>query len=204
MKRKQALILITVAIIVAIFIFSKMKDKKNIALDAQKEVDHWLNLTEHNPESHSRLVEYWQDGAGWDWIKDSNISAFASKYAWSAAFISYVVKKTFSEFPSSATHANYTVWARDRRNAGETKMIAYNTNEYKPTVGDILIKKRGYNGNLEDLYKTAKTHGDIVIENNGNYLTVVGGNVSNTVKKTIVPLENGYITNNNWFAIIKM
>ena len=178
--------------------------KKFVVAKAETEMLAWTNIKETDVSAHPILVEYWQEGAGWTWINADNIAESATKYAWSAAFISYVMRSEYSNFPKSASHSKYVIWARDRRTAGQTSQIAYEIDEYKPVPGDIVIKKRGYNGDLAGLYEGAKTHGDIVIENNGDYLTVIGGNLSNTVRETIVPATNGYIDNSDWFAVIKM
>ncbi|WP_165851430.1 DUF2272 domain-containing protein [Brumimicrobium aurantiacum] len=178
--------------------------KRNLVTSAKNELIFWGGRNENETAVHSRLVDYWQKGAGWDWITLDNIEEFDSKYAWSAAFISYIARKDYFNFPASATHANYTVWARERANQGHTAQIAVETHSYKPRPGDIVIKKRGYTGDLAGLYPTAKTHGDIVVENNGNYITVIGGNISNSVTETIIPATNGFINHSDWIAVIKM
>ena len=180
-----------------------MKKRFTVA-KARNELEAWKNLNEQDSKAQEMLVEYWQDGAGWEWITNKNISDFAAKYAWSAAFVAFIMRLQYPVFPKSATHANYTVTARERAKEGKKTFIAFEPKNYKPKAGDIAVKRRGYTGTLEGLKTTDKTHGDIVSEVNNGYITVIGGNVSNTVKESIIPTENGYITNKKWFAIIKM
>lgn len=178
--------------------------KKEIAIKAENEFLAWNGRKETDPFVLPMLLEYWQKGAGWKWVTKENIKEVASKYAWSAAFVAYIMRLEYSYFPLASTHAKYTVDARERRENGEKKFIAYEINEYKPEVGDIVVKKRGYKGNLKNLISTDTTHGDIVTKVNNGNIEVIGGNVSNTIKKTVIPTINGFITDSNFIAVIKM
>src|SRR5690554_29294 len=203
-KEHRYIIFLLLLIIAVVFIYQRIMRKKFVVAKAKNELETWRGLTEKDKETHSMLVEYWQKGAGFNWITSENIDHYSTAYAWSAAFICFIMRLEYSYFPQTSTHAAYTVAARERRKAGHSSFIAYEPNEYKPQPGDIVIKKRGYKGDLAGLYDTATTHGDIVIENNGDYLTVIGGNVSNSVRESIVPAKNGIINHSNWIAVIKM
>ncbi len=195
-----------IAILTAQYLLKRFfsMDKKLVVAKAEKELLTWRDKKETDPSVQDILVQYWNEGAGWHWVNKSNIKQFDNEQPWSAAFVSFVVRQEFWDFPKSASHSKYVVWARERRKNGDTERIAYEISEYKPEPGDIVIKRRGYTGNLTNLYIGATTHGDIVTKNTGDYIEVIGGNVSDTVKKTIVPAKNGYINHNDWFAVIKM
>ena len=205
---KQTISIIFVAIVGSLALFYKLKFKKmKLAYLARKEFEKWENKDELDPEMSDTLVKYWQS-AGMIWITKNNISEYDNEWAWSAAVISYLAQQVEPEFPKSTAHADYTVEARERRKEGQLNYIAFNPDEVKPKIGDIIVKKRagGYMGDLDGLYSTAKSHGDIVTDSKGDRLILTGGNLSNTMKETELKLnQNGYIKNqSDIIAIIKM
>lgn len=178
--------------------------KQLVVSKAKDELAKWNGKKEINSSMYPTLVDYWKS-AGYDWINAKNIAQYSKEYPWSSAFISYVMRSQYSEFPKSPSHSKYTIWARDRRKTGQTKFIAYKPNEYKPEPGDIIVQKRGsFNGNLSTLYQGATTHGDIVVSNTGGQITAIGGNVSDTVTKSTYNAQNGYLTGANFIAVIKV
>ena len=111
-----------------------------------------------------------------------------TKVPWSAAFISHVVKKGYPGFPVSDNHAKYAQALRSDNN-----WEILNAKTTKPKVGDLLLYSR--NGNpikfTDTLYK-GSTHTDIVISVNGSVYEIIGGNVSQTVKKKKQQAERGF------------
>src|SRR5215472_567018 len=101
-----------------------------------------------------RVGLYWWIGldpsrreSGWTGIHDENGAVFAvgqdGDYAWSAAFISYVMRLAGagSGFPYSATHADYIV-AAARRDRG-VALTAERVSAYTPQQGDLICAWRG-------------------------------------------------------------
>lgn len=178
---------------------------KRLVKYAKDELKYWKGQKETSTSVAEKLVDYWRLGAGWGWVTNNNIQEYDNEYPWSAAGLSYIVRKVYPWFPQSAAHSKYTLWAKQRREAGENKAIAYKPDEYTAKAGDIILKTRGsFNGDLNSLYEGATSHGDIVVENNGSSVKAIGWNLGNTVKEVSYPATNGTINDPKHFAIIKM
>lgn len=203
LDRKTVIVIVAVAaLVIVLYIIYRMTRKALLVQRAKAELEKWRGKVETDPTMHDELVKYWE-AAGFSWITPDNIQSYDNEYAWSAAFISYCVRKFYPGFPASAAHAKYTVFARERRKFNLQSMVAFEPSERKPRPGDIIVRGRGYSGDLASLYPTAKTHGDIVISNNGSEIRAIGGNIGHTVKEVSFPASNGYLTTDH-FAVIKM
>lgn len=160
---------------------------------------------ETNPEIKHIIADIWKLGAGWNNVNESNVHNYDNEYPWSAAGLCYVMRKTHKDFPKCASHSQYVIEARERRKQGHTTFIAFEPHEYQPKAGDIIVKRRSnFTGNLQNIYLGAKTHGDIVLANNGNEIEYAGFNLGDTAKIGTKSAFNGYLTNSNHFAVIKM
>jgi hypothetical protein len=149
----------------------------------------WLGLNAGSPESD------------WTGKHDGNGAIFPSDidgdYAWSAAFISYVMRIAGAgrRFPYSADHADYINAAR-RVSLGETKawlVSAERVQDYAPRPGDLVCFGRGAARGLryEDLPtpKLFTSHCDIVVDTSvPGQISVIGGNVEDSVTMNTVPV----------------
>jgi hypothetical protein len=155
-----------------------------------------------------RVGEYWWLGlnagsaeSGWTGKHDGQGAVFPSDvdgdYAWSAAFVSYVMRIAGAgrRFPYSADHADYINAAR-RVSLGETKrwvVSAERVQDYAPQAGDLVCFGRGSARGLryEDL-PTAQlftSHCDIVVDTSvPGRIAVIGGNVEDSVTMNYVPV----------------
>lgn len=124
---------------------------------------------------------------------------------WSAAFISYVMRQAGVSFPSSAKH---TIYAQALRNNSRNFTIL-DPGKNKVEVGDIVIKNR--DGNRLTFASgewTGNSHGDIVVGISGNSAAAIGGNLSQTVFRSNIPLTNGLLSAGtsaapNYFVILR-
>lgn len=163
------------------------------------------HLKESNPNMRSVLEDYWRKGVGWL----PSDPQWWSAHAWSAAFISWLMRKAGAgkAFKYAAAHAVYTKAAKDNRLANnDNPFKAYRVNEAKPEVGDLVCKSRAGSGaNYENIRPGLKTHCDVVVEVQPGRLTTIGGNVGQSVSTTHVRTDaNGYINQAGYFAVIKM
>lgn len=178
-----------------------------------------VKYNESDPAMLPELQRYWEalykPATARQMAKDSA----ADKLAWSAAFISYVMKEAgftaAQGFPVSERHITYIVEAmRNRENRDKSKPFwLYDISELStamPVPGDLLCFNRegsshSYTG-LKKLYfgKTAtpsgKSHTDIVVhtrtEGKALYVETVGGNVHGsglTVGMKYFKIEGGRI-----------
>lgn len=143
-----------------------------------------LKECDDNPKVKELLNNYW-GSVGTTLEKKGGCNV-----AWSAAFISYVVKNAGAvEFPYSATHATYIVKAREnKKSGGAYSWYGYDatSKEAKVEAGDLVCYTNGKNINTKwDEIQSGESytpcHCDVVIgiDNQGKASTI-GGNVSNT------------------------
>ncbi len=155
-----------------------------------------------------RVGEYWWLGldagsqeSDWTGKHDGNGIEFAPQddgdYAWSAAFISYVMRIAGAgkRFPYSADHADYINAAR-RVSLGQSTewlVLAERLQDYAPRLGDLVCFGRGRAKGLrfEDLPTPGlfPSHCDIVVDTSvAGQISVIGGNVEDSVTMNSVPV----------------
>ena len=166
---------------------------------AKKELDRWNKRKETSSETLPYLQEYWRT-LGW---KDDQ---WSTGTAWSGAFISYVMKKaraTKEDFTFSARHSVYIQKAIENKQNKRKGFKGYKLDEKKVELGDLVCYSRqggvGYDTKGEYI-----SHCDIVVAIDGDNALAVGGNVSNSVTESKIPLANGFVKEGNRrFVVIK-
>jgi hypothetical protein len=179
-----------------------------------------------------RVGEYWWEGLnpgdpdqGWTGKHDGNGAEFPASedgtYAWSATFISYVMRiaGAGARFPYTATHADYIDLAKQMK-LGQTSgwaIVAEPPSSYAPQAGDLICQTRGAEvpPTYDDLPAGRfPSHCDVVVRVDSGLLSVVGGNVDDAVTMKHVPTTpdgmlvspDGTIvdTRYNWFVVIRV
>ena len=180
--------------------------RNNIVEVVNREWQRWQKgrTKESDPQIRKVLEDYWRSGAGW--LPDD--PAWWSKYPWSAAFVSWVMRKAGagSDFRYSAAHADYVAAARDNRLAKNSNPFkAYRINEVAPKPGDLVCKRRQDGVTYDNVRRGHLTHCDVVTAIEGNKLVTIGGNVSDSVKATPVKIDaQGRVTDSRYFAVVKV
>ena len=165
---------------------------------------------ERNRSVGRLLQDYWKTGARRNFsLRDLRRISFQEDHPWSAAFISWVMKKAGAgkAFRYSGAHAAYIKAAKENRLAGNSNPFkAYRISEIKPRVGDLVCKSRARSGaNYDNIRVGHKTHCDIVTSVKPGKLITIGGNVGNSVSKTPVRINSsGYISQPEYFAVIRI
>ncbi len=162
---------------------------------------------EDSDDGSERVALYWREGAGEPGItgKDRN------KY-WSAAFISYVMFKagTGALFRRSDHHQEYIyaamVAAREKRNA--YGYWGARLENHAPEVGDLICAWREEKITFEDAQNPGSyaSHCDLVVAKTDTTVTVIGGNVGQSVTRRTFRLKNGKVTPDTFpqtFAILE-
>jgi hypothetical protein len=183
---------------------------------------------EREPGLWQRVGEYWWEGqdpgereVSWTGKHDENGLEFDASvdgnYAWSATFISYIMRiaGAGADFPYSPNHATY-INAAVR---GTSRVLqAYPPARYAPAPGDLICVGRGSSAVLTfadlptaDLFPS---HCDIVTSANASELSVIGGNVDDAVTLKHIPLgPNGLLigpdgkildSRYNWMVVLKV
>jgi hypothetical protein len=183
-------------------------------------------MGERQPGLWQRVGEYWWEGmnAGqpdnaWTGKHDAAGQVFPvavnGQYAWSAAFISYVMRiaGAGAKFPYAPNHATYINYAA-RAAAGLIKdplLMAEDPDEYAPRLGDLVCFGRGRGRWLT--YADLPTdyiflaHCAIVVGGGPGEVTVIGGNVDDAVTMTHLHADaTGRLSNNlnRWFVILRV
>jgi hypothetical protein len=189
-------------------------------------------LPEDKPERQQglwqRVGEYWWIGqdpgtpeAAYTGKHDATGTIFPADrdtyYAWSAAFISYVMRIAGAgpRFPYAISHEYYINAAAEHATRGLT---AYAPQSYAPMQGDLICTGRGRAAKLTfaDLPTSYSfpSHCDIVVDVRPGMLTVIGGNVDDAVTEKHVPITPAGTlagpdgvpvdTRYPWFVVLKV
>jgi len=156
---------------------------------------------ERAPGLWQRVGEYWwlgQDAdrteSAWTGKHDAAGNVFPAErdgqYAWSAAFISYVMRTAGAgeAFPYSPAHSTYVNAART--GSPELRIRAERPEAYAPRAGDLICMGRASSKNVryDDLPTEFEGHCDLVVDVAPEMLTVIGGNVDDAVTAKHVPI----------------
>jgi len=174
-----------------------------------------------------RVGEYWwlgQDAgrkeSAWTGKHDDEGNRFPAErdgdYAWSAAFISYVMRSAGAGagFPYSPAHSTYVNAARV--GAPQLRVRAERPESYAPRAGDLICMGRAWSKDLryDDLPSEFAGHCDLVVDAAPGTLTVVGGNSDDAVTAKHVPVTDegtlatpdGQVLDHrySWFVVIRV
>jgi Uncharacterized protein conserved in bacteria (DUF2272) len=184
------------------------------------------------PGLWQRVGEYWWLGqnanrreAAWTGKHDAEGTEFAAEqsdyFAWSAAFISYVMRLAGAgdRFPYAASHYVYINAAARQALGRETGWVvtARRPADYAPAPGDIICAGRDRSTHMQFKRLPARpfpAHCDIVATIEPGQLSVLGGNVDNAVAMKHVPVgadgrlaaPDGTILDirYNWFVVLQV
>ena len=119
------------------------------------------------------------------------------EYAWSAAFISYVMRiaGAGARFPYSESHSTYINAAVRAAQSGNDPWVIFaeRPDGYAPKLGDIICTGRGSAAHIRygDLPRGGfASHCDFVVDVKPGKLSVVGGNVDDAVTMKHVPVTS--------------
>jgi len=136
---------------------------------------------------------------------------------WSAVFVSWCVKEagaTKPEFKFAMAHSVFVNQAIKNATNGVGVFQGFDISTQAPSVGDIIQNNRGNNSfdfNFAKTHANYLSHSAIVIEigqdNLGGFAFCVGGNESDSVRRTVVRLNaQGFIKQregNPFICVIK-
>ncbi|MGH7081281.1 MAG: DUF2272 domain-containing protein [Acetobacteraceae bacterium] len=187
---------------------------------------------ERQPGLWQQVGLYWWLGmnagtrfARWTGKHDAHGQVFPankdSEFAWSAAFISYVMRigGAGPAFPYSAAHAFYVDagWHADHSQHPRYAVRAERTEDYAPVPGDLVCFGTGWARSLRfhDLpVAFFPGHCDIVTATSPGRITVIGGNVDDAVTMKHVPTTmdgrlatpDGHVLDPRypWFVVVRV
>jgi hypothetical protein len=184
--------------------------RRNMAQTAVREWERWHRgaVKEDDPAIRPTLRDYWQTGAGLDPDTTWGDPQWWSNFPWSAAFISWVARNAGSgnAFKYSGAHSQYIVAAKANRLENSANPFkAFRISEVQPRVGDLVCTSRANSGaTYDNIHYPMATHCDVVTEVRPREVVSIGGNVSQSVARTIVPLDQGgRVSKSGYFAVIR-
>ncbi|MDE8346693.1 MAG: DUF2272 domain-containing protein [Acidocella sp.] len=186
-------------------------------------VQHAATMAERQQGLWQRVGEYWWEGmnagepdARWTGKHDGDGKVFPvhknGDYAWSAAFISYVMRIAGAgpDFPYAPDHSYYINDAARPYHPGKL-LIAENPKAYAPRLGDLVCFPRGWAHALTftDLPTSYvfPAHCSIVTGGGPGMVEVVGGNVDDAVTMEHLRANaQGLLAGNqeNWFVVLRV
>lgn len=183
------------------------------------------------PGHWERIGEYWWLGqdvdrreSTWTGMHDENGQKIDESrddyYAWSAAFISYVMRTAGAgaRFPYSPSHDVYINTAKEMT-LGRTSgwvVMAERVDKYAPVPGDLICYSRErYKLTYEKLPRRRFAgHCDMVVAQDKAQISVIGGNVDHAVTMKHVPVTtDGLLANPDdrvldahypWFVVLRI
>ena len=174
-----------------------------------------------------RVGEYWWLGLpmgspdqGWTGKHDGNGQTFPpdqdGRYAWSAAFIDYVMRMAGAtdHFPYAPDHAAYINAARqhDMGDKPSVALDAYPPDRYAPQLGDLICEWRA---RRPVTYAELPTHSPfpahcaIVVAVNPGSLDTISGNDDNSVALEQIPVSTAGLLadpdpDHHWFVVLRV
>lgn len=165
-----------------------------------EELTRFGNGKEYNDPFSGYVREYWR-AIGINHLSGKT-SVGGIRPAWSAAFVSFCVKKAGAgnRFKYTQAHCHYIAKAMDAAEDPQSSFgyVARRPEGYRPKPGDIVCAGRLYA--KQYTYDTARmqymadsfypSHGDIIVETSDKYADAVGGNLSDSVRRKRLALTS--------------
>lgn len=172
----------------------KAKMVKKIQADSLTELAIWAGKRETDAGMYDVVKKYWMNGVGLSAKAASTIIAERKadvqngvnevRHPWSAAFVSYIMRKAYPSFLPSTAHNRYIQWAKNNRNTNVHPFQAFRVSEVSVESGDIICSARDKkNWASYDNVDGKFTHGDIVTRIQNGFAVTIGGNVNRNVQE---------------------
>jgi Uncharacterized protein conserved in bacteria (DUF2272) len=117
---------------------------------------------------------------------------------WSAAFISWVIQSAGVPrdlFCPDQRHTIYVERLVERARRPGAVLIPRRPAERGPQVGDLICASRAGSGTTLDNLNRGAGHCDIVVEVKPGFAAAIGGNVGDSVTRSVFPLDaNGFLS----------
>lgn len=143
-------------------------------------------------DTPQRINDYWRS------VDRPNLSGLDTDVPWSAAFISWDIESAGVPrdlFCPSARHTIYVERMVERARRPGAVFIPHAVAAYAPKVGDLLCAARDTGGTSLENLNRGPGHCDIVVEVRPGEVHAIGGNVGDSVTRSVFPLdESGFLS----------
>ena len=136
-------------------------------------------------DAPERIRDYWKS-------VDRPDRSGLTDVPWSAAFISWDIESAGVPrdlFCPNALHTIYVERMVDRARRPGAAFIPHRTDERAPQVGDLLCASRDDGGTTLENLNRGPGHCDIVVEVRAGEVHAIGGNVRDSVSRSVFPLD---------------
>ncbi|MDP1749284.1 MAG: DUF2272 domain-containing protein [Reyranella sp.] len=142
-------------------------------------------------DAPERITDYWAS------VGKSGRSGL-DDIPWSAAFISWDIESagvSRSQFCPDQTHTIYVERLVERARQPGAAFIPRSPRERAPQVGDLVCASRNGSGTTLDNLNRGAGHCDIVVEVRPGEVHAIGGNVGDSVSRSVFPLDgDGFLS----------
>ena len=137
-------------------------------------------------DAPQRIADYW--------ASVDKVLSGADDVPWSAAFISWDIASAgvpSDLFCPDQRHTIYVERIVERAKQPGAAFVPHEPDAYAPRVGDLIcISRDGSGTTLQNLNRGAG-HCDIVVDVQPGHLSAIGGNVGDSVARSVFPLDGG-------------
>jgi uncharacterized protein DUF2272 len=142
-----------------------------------------VGLWEDEKGGSPRIAAYWRS-VNEDW------SGIDCDKPWSAAFISWIMLEAGVPpeiFEPSRLHSDYLRAIAAREMESSSRFVLRDPRQYSPRPGDLICATRAGASipTYDEIPEGTTMHCDLVVLNQGGRLESIGGNVRNSVSKTV-------------------
>jgi Uncharacterized protein conserved in bacteria (DUF2272) len=149
-------------------------------------------MREGDQFASSRVHDYWKS------VGRPNLSGDNHEVPWSAAFISWDIESAGvprDQFCPDARHTVYIERMANRTREPGAAFIPRQLDQRKPQVGDLICASRAGGKTTLDNLDRGPGHCDIVVEVRPREVQAIGGNVDDSVSRSVFPLdESGFLS----------
>jgi hypothetical protein len=143
-------------------------------------------------DAAQRINDYWKS------VDRPNLSGLDTEVPWSAAFISWDIESAGVPRDLFCPDARHTIYVERMvlraRHPGAV-FIPRSVRDYAPRVGDILCASRDDGGTTLENLNRGPGHCDIVVEIRPGEVHAIGGNVGDSVTRSVFPLDaSGFLS----------
>jgi hypothetical protein len=141
-------------------------------------------------DAPQRIADYW--------AAVGNVLTGLDDVPWSAAFISWDIENAGVPrdlFCPDQRHTIYVERMVERAKKPGAVFIPHAPNGYAPRVGDLICASREGSGTTLDNLNRGAGHCDIVVEVRPGEVDAIGGNVGDSVTRSVFPLDgDGFLS----------
>ena len=155
-------------------------------------------------EAPQRINDYWKS------VDRPTLSGLDSEVPWSAAFISWTIESAGVPrdlFCPDARHTIYVERMVERARRPGAALVPMHLNERAPQVGDLICAARDKGDTSLENLDRGPGHCDIVVEVRPGEVHAIGGNVGDSVTRSVFPLDaSGFlspISGRRFFTVIE-